>query len=592
MRSLYKGAYISYAEVEGGKAGGETVALALGLACVAIALLVAWQCWARRPAYPLYAETILSLLQEANIPWCFILLDAREDGAPQEERGIFYSQDFLEVLQSAGAPAGTGLSWGQLVRVFGASARSAFQQGIRHVLRFGGDFSCTVDLPSGQFLLEGRLSSRTPYYVQSALRAANVGGMRRTWLIADRQRTGVFLVLTNQTRLAQQEKALNDQRRATERAQAMLDALPAPIWSRRADGKIDSCNAAYAKLLATWPAQVVANQWEIVESAQLHRVRELHKKALEGGGAHEADVLPLRQIGSKELHVITRAISVAKRKPSETVSIAMDFSKEHAQLAHYEALSLKYQQALARADSAFMILSSDGAISLSSAKFSELFGLEADWLEQHSFCNDLLERLRDTRKLPEYINFAAIKEQFARWLRERGGASELWHLPNGHVLNLTPCALGKDETMITFRDVSESLQLERTYKSLLAVHMEMVEHSHEAMLIVGTDHRIKHFSRCTAALLGVDADAFIGGPLKDFLERFSKENGLLRWQEKILMAVELRNRKTEYVTLLGGRVLQCEYLPLPDGGHLLSFFPSPGLAAADSELFAAAHKAG
>lgn len=539
------------------------------------------------------SDLLLQLLKESGVPWCFIFLDTDI----RDNKPFVCSQKFQDILiDTEFSPSEFTLSWQKFVQIFGPSPDSPFQQGIRHIMRFGGEFSCQVMIGSKMFTIEGKMASGTHMDFVTVENAAAPPILRqpKNKMMSSKQH-GIFLTLIDQTVYSQLSEDLERVKSQYQKLQYSVNAVPFPIWIRNSDEKLDFCNKAYAKLLETQPQQAISSQWEIVDTSQVRRLKDLHKLALKTGKAQTAEIVPIRPRYKAHVLQITetpvmcgnsylKESSIAQEGVRKyTVGCAIDISKEKNIELDYQHMADVYRTTLLQMPLPFLILYTDGRIALASTRFIELFEIDVNWLEQHPFKDDLLEWLRDHRKLPEYISVQSIKERQQQWCRgEEIDQSDLWHLPNGLVLNLSAVPYPEGGIVLIVQDITQSLLMEGNYKSLQGVYQAIIEQSHDALFIIGTDHRVKMCSRSAEAILNVATDQLIGRHIKVFIEAFAKQHHLTQWQETVLLALELRNNKTQYTTLLDQTVIQWDYVPLPDGGHLLRFV-APTLAQNQEE---------
>ena len=87
--------------------------------------------------------------------------------------------------------------------------------------------------------------------------------------------------------------------------------------------------------------------------------------------------------------------------------------------------------------------------------FAKLFDLDPGWLAAGPTFADLLNRLRETRKLPEQVDFAAYREvQLRLFRRTEGAEEELMHLPGGGTLKRVAARLPDGGLLLAFEDLS------------------------------------------------------------------------------------------------------------------------------------------
>ena len=95
---------------------------------------------------------------------------------------------------------------------------------------------------------------------------------------------------------------------------------------------------------------------------------------------------------------------------------------------------------------------------------------------------EVLEVMREKRKLPEQANFKAFKQnQLKLFTTLIDPQEEFLFLPDGKTLRVIaiPHALGG--ILFAYEDVTDRLALERSYNTLIAVQRETLDHLHEGI---------------------------------------------------------------------------------------------------------------
>jgi PAS domain-containing protein len=132
--------------------------------------------------------------------------------------------------------------------------------------------------------------------------------------------------------------------------------------------------------------------------------------------------------------------------------------------------------------------------------YALFWGLSETWLDTHPPLGEILNYLRDSRKLPEQRDFAAWKrEQLRTFDNEFRGTEELWHLPNGKSVRLTTQPHLQGGIFVVFEDISEHLRLEAALNLLAQVQKATLDTLDEGIAIFGPDGRLvlhnTHFAR-------------------------------------------------------------------------------------------------
>ena len=95
--------------------------------------------------------------------------------------------------------------------------------------------------------------------------------------------------------------------------------------------------------------------------------------------------------------------------------------------------------------------------------------IDAVWLAGRPCLRDFLERLRETRQMPEQKDFASWRRKLSE-LEEGardGTYEENWQLPSGKIFRVTGRPHPQGALAFLFEDISTAIMLERKYRSEL-----------------------------------------------------------------------------------------------------------------------------
>lgn len=544
--------------------------LGISLCLVAFSLGTAGLIVERERSRRLSEGAVLTLLQESVQPWCFLPLEEESFplGSRQFSDGGLCSKTFQSFLGEESP------SWRVLMDTFQQSSSSPFLTAVQCVLQYGSPVVCSLTLSNRPYTLHLSLlkESTTPFPFLTLCKLPFHQGLLLT------------LVEASSTARTQAECA-----QATQQVRAclaVLNALPFPVWTRDHSGHLTFCNKAYAKELETQQHQVLSHQWELIDGPDAHSAQGLFRKALKNeapqclrvhkkakGVAKTFDLTeaPLPLLPGCSTKEQRNAPLPPPFDPTlAVVGSAVDLSLPLTELkAAQDSLSL-YRAVLDKFDTPFCILDAkEHVVAWSKSAFP--------------FCNetrpptvtvlgDILEFLRERNQLPDYIDFSTLRQIGHDWCTHRNVPyHDVWYLPSGRALDLNVRAC-QDKTIIIARDVSQALDLERNYRVLRAVWDVSVEQTPDALLILGKDHRIQKCSQALESLLNLTRSDWIGRSIKDFLGALAQRENLQGWEKTIENAIELR-KSHKMPVLMGGRLMTCVYMPLPDGSHRLSIFP-------------------
>ncbi|MDX2263934.1 MAG: PAS-domain containing protein [Hyphomicrobiales bacterium] len=347
---------------------------------------------------------------------------------------------------------------------------------------------------------------------------------------------------------------------------ALLDALPLPVWLRGADGRLTWVNKAYAMAVeANDPADAVAQQAELLELRQREKTHaELAKgeafrgrmQTVVGGGRRtfETVVAPSGQ------HSAGAAIDLA---PLET---AKDKLSRHM-AAHARTLD--------RVSTAVSIFGPDQRLVFYNQAYLEFWSMEADWLETKPKLAEILDRLRQSRQLPEQRDYRAWRAEQLKACESAEAFEDCWHLPDGRSVLVVMDQRPDGGVTFLYDDVTEKFALESRYNALIDVQRETLDHLREGVAVFGSDARLRLYNPSFAALWRLDAAALQRAPHIDevaHLCRLGGEDDAWALAKQAVTALSDKRQAFEgFLTRADGAVIAYAGVPLPDGGTLLTY---------------------
>jgi signal transduction histidine kinase len=223
------------------------------------------------------------------------------------------------------------------------------------------------------------------------------------------------------------------------------------------------------------------------------------------------------------------------------------------------------------------IFGPDQALRFCNQAFRTLWSLPDKWEEAVPNHSEFLDKMREERRLPEQADFASWKKHILGYYAKlRDPVEEMWHLPDGRTLRVItqPYLLGG--LIVFFEDVTDRLDLERSYNTLIAVQKETLDHLHEAVTVIGSDGRIRLYNPNFVDTWKLDEAQLKNRPhiseLLDMCKPLLSTNPDV-WNEQknqILGYIINRDQRTGKWELTNNRVLQFNIVPLPDGATLLT----------------------
>lgn len=356
---------------------------------------------------------------------------------------------------------------------------------------------------------------------------------------------------------------------AARQARAVLESVPRPLWLRDKGeaGKIIWCNAAYASAVGLSAAQVVEQQKPLAPRAATP----------EGGGGPEERVTIVIG-GQRRVMDVLRAPVPAL---GTTLGMALDASREDEMARAAQRNRAVYHELLENLRSAIGIYDVSQRLDFYNTAFAQLWNLPEQWLNTRPTLGEIMDRLRETRRLPEQADFGRFKDGWLSMFTDLiEPHDDMLHLPDGSAFRVLVIAHPMGGLMMIFEDVTSRLALESSYNTLVAVQRETLDALAEGVAVFGGDGRLRLWNPAFAGLWGLHPEALDAGPhISEIAEKMARRLpfGSRAQGREALHALAL-DRTEGWGQLLcadlGSEVeihLAYTSAPLPDGGVMTTF---------------------
>ncbi|MFP4314004.1 MAG: PAS-domain containing protein [Alphaproteobacteria bacterium] len=366
------------------------------------------------------------------------------------------------------------------------------------------------------------------------------------------------------------------------RLETSLNSFPWPLWKRDENQALIWCNQAYADLTGEIdPEHTIRAQKEISpasrkkkkgEDKQLPAGTELAKKALQDNAPQQTKIHVIHE--GKRL--LMRIFENPVPAQNMTVGFAEDITEQENiedDLKRYQATN---EELLEQLRTAIAIFDGDQRLEFYNSAFSQLWGQEDQWLNTHPKLGELMEKLREERKLPEQADFRRFKkswlDMFTSLLQPH---EDMLYLPDGSALRMLAVPHSAGGLMLTFEDVTSRLELESSYNTLIAVQKETLDNLAEGVAVYGGDGRLKLWNPSFARLWGLNPEDLEGEPhINVLVEKkkkfFQNENWPKKKEELIAKGLD-RVMHEGRLKRSNDTLVDFSTVPLPDGGVLITY---------------------
>ncbi len=234
-----------------------------------------------------------------------------------------------------------------------------------------------------------------------------------------------------------------------------------------------------------------------------------------------------------------------------------------------------YFRSFDRLATAFAVFDRGQRLAHFNQAYVELWQLDPAWLATHPRDGEILDRLRQERRLPEKADYRNWKKT---WLSRYGAdtqVEDLWHLPDGRTLHVIADSEGGGATYL-YENVTERIGLESRYNALTQVQRETLDTLREGVAVFAPNGRLRLYNQAFAKLWRLsphqlDNEPHIDEIIEECRALYDEPEEWESTKAAVTAIVSERRSYEREIDRADGCVLACAALPLPDGGTLLTY---------------------
>jgi signal transduction histidine kinase len=349
---------------------------------------------------------------------------------------------------------------------------------------------------------------------------------------------------------------------------ALLEALPAPVWLRDAEGRLTFVNNAYAQAVeARDPAEAVERQIELLDQSGRSVATEAQTRsqiwrdrvtAIIAGARHQLDVIQAPWAKS-------------------AASVALDRQEIENVRADFERQMQSHTRTLDELPSAIAIFDGAQRLVYRNVAYEKLWRLDPAFLDQRPTDGQILDHLRLAQRLPVEGDFRAWKSRlFEAYRSTEEHPPHIWHMPDGRSICVKVTPNPKGGVTYLYDDISERYELESRFNALYRMQNETLHTLHEGVAVFGADGRLRFSNPAFAELWRFDSAVLDGKPRFEVIAELCKtlHPNEETWRELRSFVTglnEIRVGFTHRLERSDGLVLDLIAQPLPEGAALLTF---------------------
>jgi signal transduction histidine kinase len=356
----------------------------------------------------------------------------------------------------------------------------------------------------------------------------------------------------------------------------ILDSAPMPIWLRSGDRKLVWVNRAYVGAVeADDVAAVVSGNVEITPAVPTSKTNGEENSSehqsvpmVANGKPHRAHTVITGQKKALDLVEVT--------VENGTAGFAIDVSALEDTEKELERHIRAHASTLDNLKTAVAIFGPDQRLRFFNTAYAELWQLEPDWLDTRPSDGEILDKLRELRRLPEQANWRDWKSKQLENYSRIETREDWWYLPDEQTLRVISEQHPFGGVTYLYENVTERIALESRYNELARVQGETLDNLHEGLAHFGSDGRLKLSNPAFARFWQLETEFLKSDPHVDEVITHCKQ--LLDdqdiWDSIKYAVTSLDGERTvskQQINRPDGQVFDFTIAPLPDGNTLISY---------------------
>jgi signal transduction histidine kinase len=205
-----------------------------------------------------------------------------------------------------------------------------------------------------------------------------------------------------------------------------------------------------------------------------------------------------------------------------------------------------------------------------------MFAMKPEWLAEGPEFERVLDRMRETGRLPEVRDFRAWRDERRQWFTSTDeNQEETWMLPGGTHLRVVAQPLPDGGLLTIFEDRTEQVALASARDTLLRVRAATFDNLFEAIGVFASDGRLQLWNQKFGDVWNLDEEFLSTHPRVDALaeaagRQLANPSRAAVIRELVRVATQERKQRSGRVALKNGRHFEFAAVPLPDGNALFT----------------------
>jgi len=348
---------------------------------------------------------------------------------------------------------------------------------------------------------------------------------------------------------------------------AMLDTLAQPIWLRDRSGRLSWVNEPYAFAVdAENSADAIARQVELLDAG----LRKTASETVTRGDVYQTRS-PLVIAGERRIFDLVETPLAAS-----SIGYASDISDLESIRSDLERQMANHVRTLDQLPTSVAIFDEKQKLVFCNLAYRTLWQLDEAFIKSMPTDGEILDRLRDARRLPEQVDYKGWKAALLENYRQLETRESVWYLPGGRMLRAVINPNPQGGVTYLFDDVTAQFHLQSSFNALTRVQSETLDSLKEGVAVFGTDGRHKFNNPAFEKIWSLDPKRLETHPHIDqvILDAHHLYADVDIWSSiKGMIAGVTDSREAQFYRMErhDGSIVDCTLAPLPDGSTLVTF---------------------
>ncbi|MEE2879325.1 MAG: PAS-domain containing protein [Pseudomonadota bacterium] len=348
----------------------------------------------------------------------------------------------------------------------------------------------------------------------------------------------------------------------------MLGKAPFPAWRVSGVGRLQWANPSYIEAVDGNSLDRTLDRQIMLDDKAVEQMRRTISEGKDIDATRHIVVGEER----RAMRVLTFPLS------GGAGAMAFDVTEEEAAREDLNRHVKAHDETLNHVADGVAIFGPDRKLTFYNRAFAAMWDLEEGFLLDSPSHGELLDKLRERRRLPARADYAEWRaNELSHYLDISGTEEDKWSLPDGRTLKVTRQRHPMGGLLLLFKDITGEQDLQTRFNALIKTQTSTLDSLHEAVAVFGSDGRLKLSNKAFTSLWSLDPQLIKDTPDYDVIieqcvplfhdrETWSQIKGHITDP-----SANARQMTTGEMRRSDGSTLTYVTQPLPDGNTLIAF---------------------